>query len=87
MDSLFVGTSKRVPNVIHDLYFEEWEALGNLLLHRFTSCAYFPIQLSKAFVMFCLFGEAPDNSILKLFLQYLSSTEKEVVQTALYCSR
>ena len=87
MDSLFEGASERVPYVRHDLYFEEWEALGNLLLDGFTSCAYFPIQLSKAFVMFCLFGEAPDSSILQSFLQYLSSTEKEVVETALSCSR
>ena len=67
MDSLLVGASERLPYVTHDLYFEEWEPLGNLLLHRFTSCEYFPIQLSKTFVMFCLFGEAPDNSILKNF--------------------
>ena len=87
MDSLFVGASERVPYVRHNLYFEEWEALGNLKLHGFTSCAYFPTQRSKAFVMFCLFGEAADNSILQSFLQYLSSTEKEVVETALSCSR
>ena len=87
MDSLFVRASEQVPYVRHDLYFEEWEALGNLLLHGFTLCAYFRTQLSKAFVMFCLFGEAPDNSILESFLQYLSSTEKEVVETALSCSR
>ena len=87
IDLLFVGTSERVPYIKHDLYFEEWEAVGNLLLHEITSCAYFPIQLSKAFVMFCLFGEAPDNSIPQSFLQYLSSTEKEFVKTALSCSR
>ena len=85
MDTLFVGASERVPYVRHDLYFEELETLDNLLLHGFTSCAYFPIQLTKAFVMLCLFGEAPDNSILQLFLQYVSSTEKEVVETALSC--
>ena len=43
MDSLFVGASERRIYVRHDLYFEEWEVLGNLLLHGFTSCAYFPI--------------------------------------------
>ena len=43
MDSLFVGASERRIYVRHDLYFEEWEALGNLLLHGFASCAYFPI--------------------------------------------
>ena len=87
MDSLFVGSNERVPYVRHDLYFEEWEVLGNLLLHGFTSCSYFPIQLSRAFVMFCLFGEAPNDSLMQSFLQYLSETEKEVVQTALSCQK
>ena len=45
MDSLFVGSNERVPYVRHDLYFEESEALGNLLLHGFMSCSSFPIQL------------------------------------------
>ena len=82
-----MGASERVPYVRHDLYFEECEALCNLLLHGFTTCAYFPIQLSKVFVMFFLFGEAPDSSIPQSFLQYLSSTETEVVETAFSCSR
>ena len=76
MNSLFVGTTERVPYVRHDLYFEKWEALGNLLLHGFTSCAYFPMQLSKTFVMFSLFGEAPDNSILQfIFAVFVKSRE------------
>ena len=48
MDSLFVRASEWVPYVRHDLYSEEWEAVGNLLLYEFISCANFPIQLSKA---------------------------------------
>ena len=83
MDSLFVGSNERVLYVRHNLYFEEWEALGNLLLHSFTSCSYFPIQLSRAFVMFCLFGDAPNDSFMQSFLHYLSETEKEVVQSDL----
>ena len=65
MDSLFVGASEQIPYIRHNLYFEEWQALDNLLLHGFNFCVYFPIQLSKVFVMFCLFSEAPDNSILQ----------------------
>ena len=48
MDSLFVRASEWVSYVRHDLYSEEWEAVGNLLLYGFISCANFPIQLSKA---------------------------------------
>ena len=77
-------TNESVPCVRHDLYFEEWEALGNLLLHGFKSCSYFPIQLSRPFVMACLFGDAPNDSLMQSFLQHLSETEKEVVETALF---
>ena len=78
MDSIFVGSNERVIYVRHELYFEGWEAF-----HGFTSCFYFSIQLSRAFEMFCLFGHAPNDSLMQLFLQYLSRTEKEVAQTAL----
>ena len=87
IDSLFVGSNERVPYVRNDLYSEEWEAFGNLFLHGFTSCSYFPIQLSRAFVMFCLFGDAPNHISMQSFLQYLSETEKEVVHTALSCQK
>ena len=33
--------------------------------------------------MFCLFDDAPSDSLMQSFLQHLSETEKEVVQTAL----
>ena len=39
VDSLFVGSNERVPYVRHNLYFEKWEAFGNLLLHGFTTCS------------------------------------------------
>lgn len=76
IDSLFVGASIRVPYVRHDIYFEVRKTLGNLLLHGFTSCVYFPIQLLNVVAMFCLFVEALDNSILQVFLHYLLAREK-----------
>lgn len=39
---------------------------------------FFPIELSRAFVMSCcLFGDAPNDSLMHSFLQCLSETEKE----------
>ena len=87
LDSLCVGTHARVPFVRHDLYFEEWEALGNVLLHGFSSCRYFPVLLSEAFIMHCLFGEAPNDVLIDSFLKYLSTSESEVVEAALHCKR
>ena len=54
LDSFCVGTHARVPFVRHDLCFGEWEALVNVLLHGFSSCRYFPVLLSEAFIMHCL---------------------------------
>ena len=86
-DSLCVGTHARVPFVRHDLYFEEWEALGNVLLHGFSSWRYFPVLFSEAFIMHCLFGEAPNDVLINSFLKYLSTSESEVVEAALHCQR
>ena len=48
--------TERVPFVRHDLYFEEWEAIGKILCKGFLDAAYFLIQLSQGFLIyiFCL---------------------------------
>ena len=74
LDLLYVGTHARVPFVHHDLYFEEWKALGNVLLHGFSSCRYFPVLLSEDFIMHCLFGEATNDVLINSFLKYLSTS-------------
>ena len=84
---LCVGTHARVLFVRHDLYFEKWEALGNVLFYGFSSCRYFPVLLSEAFIMHCLFGEAPNDVLINSFLKYLSTSESEVVEAALRCKR
>ena len=52
-DSLCVGATERVPFVRHDLYIEEWEAIGKILRRGYVDVKYFPIQLSQAFVIVC----------------------------------
>ena len=82
-DSLCIGAGERVPFVRHDLYFDEWNSLGNVLLKGFTSCRFFPIKLAKAFVIHCLFGQVPNDVLLDSFLNYVSVTEAEVINVAL----
>ena len=62
--TLGVGTHARVSFVRHDFYFSKWEALGNVLLHGFSSCSYFRVLLSEAFIVDCLFGEAPNDILM-----------------------
>ena len=87
LDSLCVGTHARLSFVRHYFYFEEWEALGNVLLHGPSFCRYFPVLLSEAFIMHRLFGEAPNEILVNSFLKYLSTNESEVVEAALHCKR
>ena len=83
LDSLCLGTQARVPFARHDFYFEEWEALGNVLSHGFSSCRYFPILLSEAFIKHRLFGEAPNDVLINSFLKYLYFSQSEVLESAL----
>ena len=83
LDVLFVGCSERVPFIRHDLYIEEWAAIGNILGRRFLDANYFRTRISRAFIIYCLFGDVPDDLILRSFLEFLSKTERDVVNTAL----
>ena len=55
-DSLCAGASERVPFVRHDLYKKEWESIGRILRRGFVEANYFPTNISKAFIIYCLFG-------------------------------
>ena len=54
-DSVGVGASERVPFVRHDLHKKEWESIGRFLRRGFVEANYFPIILSKVFIIYCLF--------------------------------
>ena len=82
MDSIFVGSNERVIYVRHELYFEGWEALEIyffMVLRRVFISRYNYQELLRC----TQFGHAPNDSLMQLFLQHLSRTEKEVAQTAL----
>ena len=87
LDSLCVGIHARMAFARHDLYFEDWETLGNVLLHDISSCRYFPVLLSEAFIVHCLFREAPNDVLINSLLKYLSTSGSEVDKAALHCKR
>lgn len=51
----------------------------------FRSCQYFPLQLSKTFVAYCLFGEAviTDAMLLDSIKRYVCDIEREVIEKRL----
>ena len=79
----FVGCSERVPFIRHDLYIEEWATIGNILGRGFLDANYFPTRISRAFIIYCLFGDVPNDITLRSFLEFLWKTERDVVNAAL----
>ncbi|XP_057315314.1 uncharacterized protein LOC130656470 isoform X2 [Hydractinia symbiolongicarpus] len=77
------GEQERVPQVRHDLYKQEWRAIGMIILKGYVDTGYFPISLSRAFLCFCLFGEVPEELLISSFLKYLSSDESQLVTKAI----
>ena len=64
VNSLLIEETERVPNVRHDLFKYEWEAIGKTLLKGYIGTGYFPIILIKAFVLYTLFGEVGVGDLL-----------------------
>jgi hypothetical protein len=83
-DSMTVGERERVPYVRHDHFVSEWQAIGRILVQGYKMVSHFPMFLSKAFVAYCMFGDAiPDAILIESFKKYLSVDEEEVVNNCL----
>jgi len=67
-----LGEGERVPSIRHDFKRKEWEAIARILLKGFQEYQYFPLRLSKVFVVSCLFGESAvsEQMLMELFMQY-----------------
>ena len=79
-NSLLIGETERVPYVRHDLFKDEWEAIGKILLKDYIDTGYFPVILSKAFVLYTLFGEVGVDDLLSSLFPYLSNDEANMLK-------
>ena len=52
-----VGSTEKIPYVRNDLQKPQWESIARVLVYGYLHCKYFPLSLSKLFVMSSLFGE------------------------------
>lgn len=84
-ESLMVGVSERVPYVRHDYTREKWQSMARILLKGFEACSYFPLKLSQAYVISCLFGEGSlsEKELLDSFKCYVSKSEEAVITKSL----
>ena len=52
-ESLFIGRDDRVPLVRHDFFINEWNAIGKIIYKGYVDSSYFPMLISKSFLMLC----------------------------------
>ena len=78
--SAAIGDKEKVLAIRHDYQKSEWEAIGRILVYGFKRAGYFPIALSKAFVVSCIFGEecVDTKYLLSSFRLYITAYEREV---------
>ena len=82
-DSYFIGEDQRVPFVRHDMFEKEWENIGKIIVKGYIDTGFFPVILSQAFVLYCLFGSVEKPAMLSSFSLYLSFDERELVKNVL----
>ena len=75
-----VGSSEKIPFIRHDLQKKECEAVARVLVYGFKNFNYFPLKLSWAFIITCLFGKESISreSLLASFRKYIASEDREV---------
>ena len=78
-NSLGVGASEKVPSIHHDYQKSEWQSIARVLVTGFTKLGYFPITLSRAFVVSCLFPEESLSTewLLESFHSCISKDESD----------
>lgn len=84
-ESHMLGETERVPYIRHDFDRNKWEAVGRILVKGYIECQYFPLKISKAFLVACLFGE---GSVTRKMLQdsfkhYVSNSEASLIEGCL----
>jgi hypothetical protein len=77
------GKEAKVPALRHDLGNTEWCAIGRILIYGYKKTGYWPVKLSKAFILSVISKEELENSILlDDFWKFVSSADKDVLQQA-----
>ena len=77
--SYFIGENERVLFVRHDLFKNEWKAISDMLMKGYYGVEYFPVMISKAFLVYSLCGKVD----VDLFLNYICENEQKTVQNEL----
>ncbi|KAK7151691.1 hypothetical protein R3I94_008138 [Phoxinus phoxinus] len=77
------GTTYKIPTLHHTYQESEWEAVARIFAIGWLRFGYLPIQLAPPFLKEALSLPSPETSLMEVFFNYISSTEKDVLSEAL----
>lgn len=80
-ESHMLGEIERVPYIRHDFNRNKFEAVARIIVKGYKDCQYFPVKISKSFLVACLFGEesVTDGILMSSFQNYVSRSEADVI--------
>ena len=87
--TLSIGGTEKTPHIRHDLQKPEWQAIARVLVFGYKNAKYFPVQLSQAFILCCLFGEDSMDKefLLKSYRCYVAPDDRKVLDMAMAQSK
>lgn len=77
------GTTYKIPTLHHAYQEREWEAVARIFAIGWVRFGYLPIQLAPPFLKEALSLPSPETSLIEVFFNYISPTEKDVLNEAL----
>lgn len=81
-DQCTTGSRAKVPYLRHDFSYEEWSAVGRIIVLGWTQCKYFPVQLALPF-MESVTIRRPTCDLIDSFLMFLPEEEADIISSAL----
>ena len=82
-DSYLIGEKGRVPFVRHDLFKSVWKAINDILMKGYYDVGYFPVMISKASLLYSIYGEVDEEMLVDSFLNYICEDERKTMQNVL----
>ncbi|XP_065110919.1 carbohydrate sulfotransferase 10 isoform X1 [Paramisgurnus dabryanus] len=77
------GTTYKIPTLHHTYQDREWEAVARIFAIGWLRFGYLPIQLAPPFLKEALSLPSSETSLMEVFFNYISPTEKDVLSEAL----
>ena len=83
--SLAIGAAEKVPSIRHDYQKNHWLSIARIVVFGYQRAKYFPIFLSKAFVISSIFGEqaVTKECLFDSFMAYISKDEQDLLRKCL----